>query len=241
MRDPVAARVEEVDRRAAIAIVYTFETGAPGGMRGAIADHPDDAGGVSFGPWQATDASGALDEILSRYVDAGGEKARQVATYLDDLEDSSLPLRGNRAFRSLLRSIAAEEVTHRIQDEVFAELYVEPADRYARKVLGLKTGLGRAIVLDSFVHSGRVPRFLRRRFPELPPALGGAELPWLRAYVETRETWLTSKGGLLAATTYRMRTFRHLLDRGRGLDLPLHAWAGRSRVQIDERVLPSVV
>jgi hypothetical protein len=46
--------------------------------------------------------------------------------------------------------------------------------------------LSMLVVYDSFIHSGSVPMFLRKRFIERPPANGGDEKKWIGSYVEVR-------------------------------------------------------
>jgi chitosanase len=218
-------------RRAAIAIVYAFETGRPDGSRSTVADAHGDRGGLSYGPFQASDTSGTLDAVVDAYIDLEGELSAFFRGFLDVLEADEGS--GNKPLIDLLRQAGKDQKMHAAQDGIFAERFVEPAARYARDRLGFATPLGFALVLDSFVHSGTVPGWLRRRFPESPPSRGGGEVDWSKAYIATRRAWLERKGGILAKTVYRMRTFESLFEAGAYLlEAPFEIHVGRHLVTV---------
>lgn len=225
----------------AVAIVYSFETGRLGGRRDAIADAVGDRGGVSYGPWQAADASGALDAVIDRYIDHGGVFANAFRDYLPMLAKSTLPLRGNKAFKTLLKKAAADSKMWQAQDEIFKLRYMDPALTTA-KYLGFTTKLGFLVTLDSHVQSGSILGFLRRRFDAVPPNKGGDELVWLQQYLTVRQDWLDSMPAPLPATQYRTRTMLELLNGGNtDLAMPLNIWVGKSQLTYTSDVtLPTI-
>jgi chitosanase len=95
---------------------------------------------------------------------------------------------------------------HRTQDIFFDIIYWDPALKFAMDN-GFKAPLSMLVIYDSYIHSGGIFDFLRRRFPEVPPRRGGDEKAWVKAYVRERHEWLLSKGGLLARTVYRTNCF----------------------------------
>jgi chitosanase len=70
------------------------------------------------------------------------------------------------------------------------------------------------VIYNSFIHSGSIPRFLRRRFPERPPARSGDEKTWIAQYVDARQNWLaTASNPELHPTVYRTKCFKREIDR----------------------------
>jgi chitosanase len=65
------------------------------------------------------------------------------------------------------------------------------------------------VIYDSYIHSGSVPTFLRKRFGEFPPAAGGDEKKWSSSYVDIRHQWLKyHANALLRKTLYRTQCFK---------------------------------
>jgi len=80
---------------------------------------------------------------------------------------------------------------------------------------GLVLPLSVLVIADSFLHSGSVPVFLTKRFPEKRPANGGEERAWTNAYLSTRRKWLaTHSNKLLRVTVYRADCFLREIGRG---------------------------
>ncbi len=100
-----------------------------------------------------------------------------------------------------------------IQDAFFDEQYFQPALEWA-DVNQFTLPLSALVIYDSFVHSGGIFGFLRKRFPEVPPAQGGDERVWIRQYVDTRQNWLaTSPKKLLRGTVYRTECLKRQIAR----------------------------
>ncbi len=210
--------ITEQQRRAAQAIVSIFETGKAQGDPGAVAVLPDGAG-ISYGIHQATDGADSLDAILIRALELGVGRAAELRELLRHLQaDESArysSLKGAPAWlvegAALLRALGSDPVMQRAQQEVFEALYWAPAARQCVE-MGLILPLSWAIVYDTCIHSGPagVGR-IRARFAELPPSRGGDERAWAIAYVRARRSWLLSRGGIVASTTYRMDAFSALM------------------------------
>lgn len=222
------------------AITHVFETGNERGDYSAVVVLPDGAG-ISYGVSQATDGSGALDEIVLRYIEAGGIHAAYFAEHLDELADPACPLQYDDEFKALLRVVGCEPLMRKIQDRVFADLYWAPAVAQGR-ALRLDEPLSYAVLYDLAIHSGtgRLAR-LRRGFPELPPSRGGDERAWLDALNSARWQWLAGytssnarKQALIRRTVYRPEAFARMMTEERwSLALPLPC---RGRI-IDEEDL----
>ena len=67
----------------------------------------------------------------------------------------------------------------RIQDDFFDKRYFQPAMQWA-DTNEFTLPLSALVIYDSFIHSGSILDFLRKRFPEVPPAKGGNEKTWIQ-------------------------------------------------------------
>jgi len=212
-----------IEIRTCWSITHVYETGRARGNYSGLAVLDDNAG-VSYGTSQATDGSGALDEIVARYTDQQGEYSAALKPYLPTLADPLCPLRNNDRFKQLLVDAGTDPVMRQIQDEVFSELYWEPARNQA-EALHLVEPLSYACLYDLAIQSGhgRLAR-LRRKFPELPPVRGGEERAWTRALNDTREYWLgTLRSYAARRSIYRTISLRTLMNEDCWLlELPLN-------------------
>src|SRR5687768_2339517 len=68
-------KFSNIDRLKALAVVNIFETSRPFGSYGAVAVLNDGAG-ISYGISQFTHRSGALLDVVKRYLETGGTIAR---------------------------------------------------------------------------------------------------------------------------------------------------------------------
>ena len=200
-------------------IVSVFETGKAEGDPAAVVVLPDGAG-ISFGLHQATDRAGSLDDIVRKYIDRRGIYAPQLAPFVDELErDASayekhpFPAWLDGLMATLAEAGRRDPLMLEVQHEVFDENYWTPAKRQARE-MELQLPLAWGLVYDSCIHSG--PRGvwrIRRKFPEMPPARGGDEKVWCRAYATARFKWLGSHPKpIVKRTRVRMREFLRLMD-----------------------------
>lgn len=171
-----------------------FETGKPEGDY-TVASVLDDGAGLTYGFHQSTRKS--LYAIVNRYVDRRGDLADDLSTYLARLknEDSRQADPANLPdwivdLIDLLTEAGHDPIMQTVQDEVFDELYWDPAVKLARN-MGLVHPLSFLVVYDTCIHSGPggVKR-IRKLFPTRPPADGGDERSWVRGYLKARRGWL---------------------------------------------------
>ena len=164
---------------------------------------PDETGNrtrqISYGIGQSSE-QGNLKDIIKIYIDNDGKYANEFRPYLPQIGVNALA--DDRGFLELLKTAGQKDsIMQRVQYDVFNNRYYLPALRFSRDN-GFKYPLSMLVVYDSYIHSGSISNFLRNRFPETTPKLGGDEKAWIKAYVKTRHEWLLSKGGVLAKTVY---------------------------------------
>jgi chitosanase len=195
-------------------VINAFETGSAEGDYGALvvlADGPHGIRQITYGRSQTTEYSN-LEKLVQMYVDAGGMFSAQLGPFVPQI--GVVPLTENKEFKQLLRDTGRKDpVMRTIQDEFFDEQYFQPAMQWA-DANQFTLPLSALVIYDSFVHSGGIFGFLRKRFPEVPPAQGGEENVWIQEYVDTRQEWLaTSPKKLLQATVYRTQCLNREIAR----------------------------
>jgi hypothetical protein len=144
-----AAELERV-RKAAFNITAAFE----GGSYATYQTY--DAGIVSYGRFQATLASGALEELLSLYLSKGtGAPARQLNDlYMERVRRRDASLRHDTGFRALLIRLSRDPVMQAAQDHYATNAYWEVTQRSSIAPRGLVTPLALAFIFDAGVHHG---------------------------------------------------------------------------------------
>ncbi|MEK7720386.1 MAG: chitosanase, partial [Bacteroidota bacterium] len=96
-----------------------------------------------------------------------------------------------------------DPVMQQVQDRFFDLRYFQPAMQWMDDN-GFSLPLSALVIYDSYIHSGSIMMFLRKRFPERTPKNGGDEKIWISQYVDTRNSWLsTHSSQLLRNTVYR--------------------------------------
>ena len=196
-----------------IQVIYVFESGSPKGNYAALAifdDGPHRIRQITFGAAQFTEFGGVsptnshsnLDELVQAYVDGGGVYSDGLIPYLDKIGVYSLV--DDSKFKDLLLKAAKEDPVMKIvQDDYFKKKFFDPAMQWADE-FHFVLPLSSLIILDSFNHSGQIFPFLRARFPEMPPALGGDEKTWDKQYIDARRAWLENNTNPnLPPTVYR--------------------------------------
>lgn len=221
METKVAAKISN--------ILNVFETGKLNGDYASVSifddgKFPDGAYGqrqITYGSKQTTEQSN-LNILIKMYVEANGQFAEQLKPYLDKIGVVSLV--DDEAFISLLKQAGSDPIMKETQDKFFIQVYFEPAMKWANDN-GFVTELGKAIIFDSYVHSGKIRNDIRDMFDEVPPVLGGDEKKWLTQYVNAREKWLLQRSNPnLRKTIYRMKTFRRAIEMNNwDLSLPVYA------------------
>jgi chitosanase len=195
-------------------VINVFESGAPQGNYGVISiykDGPHNMRQVTYGRSQTTEY-GNLHELVEMYVNAGGIYSEALRPYLNKIEVT--PLSDDAVFKQLLRDAGRKDpVMCQTQDVFFDKRYFEPAMAWAGNN-GFSLALSALVIYDSFIHSGSILTFLRKRFPESPPANGGDEQTWIKQYVDTRQNWLANhENKVLRGTIYRTGCFKNEISR----------------------------
>jgi chitosanase len=156
---------------------------------------------------------GNLWKLVRMYVSAGGTYSAALAPYAERV--GNVPLTDDAGFKALLRQAGRrDQVMQRTQDRFFEQTYFTPAMAWADGHR-FKTALSALVIYDSFIHSGSILRFLRSRFPEVPPDKGGNEQAWTTAYTRERHKWLrTNAKSALRASSYRTADLTREINRG---------------------------
>lgn len=218
--------MEDRTKRLIQQIVNVFETGTAQGNYGLVTTMAGDAGGLTYGRSQTTINSGNLYRMLSRYCEvelSDGQEldhdilARYLQQLLPRFQRRDPSLAQNSTVKDALRILGDDPDMRRTQDEFFDQAYFDPAMKRAGQ-LGLVLPLSCAVVYDSYVH-GSFDR-VRKLFAQVPPAKGGEEKAWTRAYVAARKKWLSGKSKPLCNTVYRMDCFLRLIQEGNWMLLP---------------------
>jgi chitosanase len=196
-------------------VINVFETGTPDGRYDALVVYADGRNGsrqITFGRSQTTE-QGNLKQLVAMYVANQGSYAARFEPWLPKI--GVKPLANDDAFKTLLRTAARQDpVMRSTQDLFFDKAYWNRAAAWF-DTNGFALPLSMLVVYDSYIHSGGVPGFLRKRFMATVPAAGGEERRWTASYVESRHQWLKHHTNpLLQKTTYRTQTFLDEIARG---------------------------
>jgi len=190
------------DKLKALGIVNIFETSRPFGDYSAVAVL-DDGAGVSYGISQFTHRSGALAEVVERYLNAGGQIGKEKLTDAMPLlrRKTAIAIKklaADASFEKALRTAAITREMKEAQEAVAFERYLGPAIGICAE-RGFALPLSLAVVYDSLTH-GSWERIAAR----VTPGLG--ETAWITEYVRKRHLWLTNIRRL-NATNYRTKFF----------------------------------
>ncbi len=163
----------------------------------------------------ATEWGGALRKIVTLYVSKNGKYSDDFRTYVDGFGSNEIgknSLVYDKTFINLLIKASREDQLMRdAQEEIYESVYFAPALAFFEKH-EFKSPLALLVIYDSYIHSGSVPDFLRKRFSALPPSKGGDEKEWIKAYVDVRHQWLKHHSRpILRGTVYRTNTFKKLI------------------------------
>ena len=188
-------------------IVNVFESGSPEGDYGCISLYEDGPNGIrqiTYGKSQTTEW-GNLNALINLYIKNEGNIAEKFEPYCEKIGRRSLV--SDKAFIALLKEASKDPIMRKTQDQFFDIHYWEPAKTWFTKN-GFKLNLSMLVIYDSFIHSGSILKFLRNRFSEVTPALGGDEKEWIKAYVQVRHDWLKGHSNkILTKTIYRTQNF----------------------------------
>lgn len=191
-------------------VINAFESGSAKGNYAELVKYKDHIDPVTrektvqvtYGRSQTTEF-GHLHELVEDYINRNGKYAAALQPFLTQVGKPP-SLAGNVAFcDALIKAGKEDPVMRQCQDDLFENKYYLPAYNWF-SANGFHLPLSLLVIYDSFIHSGGVLSFLRKRFNELVPASGGDEKKWISAYVRTRNDWLTNHSdALLRKTNYR--------------------------------------
>lgn len=151
-----------------------------------------------------TEDGGALRKVITAYQVNGG-KNEQLLSKESKIGKGTLV--NDSAFIKALSGEWQNPAMQEAQDQVFVTVYLRPAVTYADKQ-GFTLPLSIAVCVDSFLHSGRMTPALVASFSERPPARGGDEKAWIRAYCNARLAWFTNTSrAILRTCKFRPRFF----------------------------------
>ena len=195
-------------------IVNVFESGSPEGKYDTLviyADGINNSHQITYGRSQTTE-QGNLLQLIEMYIENNGTYATSFVPYLEKI--GTEPLVDDENFKRLLKEAAQKDkIMRTTQDKFFDKFYWQPAVEWAKRN-EFKLALSMLVIYDSYIHSGSIPMFLRKRFKEFPPARGGNEKKWITSYVDIRHQWLKyHEKPILRKTIYRTQTFINEIER----------------------------
>lgn len=195
-------------------IVNVFESGSPEGKYDTLviyADGVNNSHQITYGRSQTTEQSN-LRALIDMYVESNGKYAADFIPYLEKIGVESLV--DDENFKRLLKEAAQKDKKMcDTQDKFFDKYYWQPAVEWAKRN-GFKLALSMLVIYDSFIHSGTIPMFLRKRFKEFVPASGGDEKKWIASYIDARHQWLKyHERPILRKTIYRTQVFINEVER----------------------------
>ena len=221
------------DKLKALAIVNIFETSHPLGGYSTVAVL-DDGAGISYGFAQFTHRSGALCEVVERYLANGGKLGPDVLTSALPLLTSTRTaaiesLAANAPLKNALRAAAVTREMKEAQHYVAERRYLRPAIKICER-RGFVLPLSLAVVYDSVIHGS---------FERIAAHVDEAEeKAWITEYVRRRDRWLDSVPRL-RPTRYRTKFFLAQIMTGNWqLQLPLSVH-GICLKAIDEKTEPT--
>lgn len=205
-------------------ILNCFETGKVNGDYTKISifyDGPGNRRQITYGRSQTTEW-GNLKALMEMYVKNNGRYADFFKPYLSKIKRTSLVNDSN--FINKLKEAGRDPVMIKTQDDFFDKHYWKPAIKWATDN-GFTEPLSMLVIYDSFIHSGSILMFLRRRFRESPPAKGGREKVWIEQYLKTRHSWLADHSRrILRKTIYRTNAMKKAISNNDWkLDKPFNA------------------
>jgi len=196
-------------------IVNVFESGSPEGKYDTLVIYDDGVNNthqITYGRSQTTE-QGNLSQLIEMYVENNGKYAADFVPYLEKIGSESLV--DDENFKRLLKEAAQKDKTMKdTQDKFFDQFYWQPAVEFGKRN-NFKLSLSMLVIYDSYIHSGSIPMFLRKRFKELTPVNGGDEKKWIESYVDVRHQWLKyHEKPILRKTIYRTQVFINEMERG---------------------------
>lgn len=209
-----------------IQILNCIETGSKSGDYSNVSifnDGPDNIEQITYGRSQTTEF-GNLKKLLEMYIENEGEYAENFRPYINHIGERP-SLESDLSFVNLLKEAGTDPIMIVTQDEFFGSEYWDNAKKWFDKN-GFTLPLSMLVIYDSFIHSGGILWFLRKRFVAKVPKDGGDEKEWIKQYVSTRHNWLATHKSrpILRKTVYRTRMLRdQILKDNWNLEQPVNA------------------
>jgi hypothetical protein len=206
--------------------VNSVETGSPEGDYGKATRYKDGKGGsvyqYTLGRSQTTEAGGHVRDLINRYKRHDKENLYDegLNLYLSKpdywLAKQTYDVR--KPFEEAFRAAGLDPDMKFVQDQFFDERYFIPAYEWCVKHK-FKNALSLLVIYDSYIHSGSIMSFLRKRFRATPDD----EIAWVSQYTQTRHSWLKNHSRpLLRKTIYRTKSLLHEIENNNwSLDIPL--------------------
>jgi len=196
-------------------IVNVFESGSAEGKYDTLVIYDDGVNNthqITYGRSQTTE-QGNLLQLIEMYVENNGKYAADFVPYLEKIGSESLV--DDENFKRLLKEAAQKDKMMKdTQDTFFDQFYWQPAVEFGKRN-NFKLSLSMLVIYDSYIHSGSIPMFLRKRFKELTPVNGGDEKKWIESYIDVRHQWLKyHEKPILRKTIYRTQVFINEMERG---------------------------
>jgi chitosanase len=208
LEDPVA-------QQHAAEIISTFENSTTTVQYGYSEDLGDGRG-ITAGRAGFTTGTSDLLEVVERY--ASEKPGNGLETFLPALRkvDGTESTKGLSGLPKAWRQAAADPQFRKAQDEVFNELYLDPAIKWAKKV-HVSSSVGQLIILDTIVQHGEgtdpdgLPAIVREAVKKSSPEKT-TEKQWLGTFLQIRRQHLMN-----AADPSTRQDWRESVDRVRAL------------------------
>lgn len=205
-------------------ILNVFETGSLKGDYTNISifkDGPGNIRQITYGKSQTTEW-GNLKKLIELYVKMNGNYSTFFRPYLSKIGVVSLV--DDKAFINKLKSAGSDPIMLEAQDKFFDDIYWKPAMKFVNDNQ-FTLPLSALVIYDSFIHSGGILPFLRKRFSATTPANKGDEKKWIKQYLIARQEWLANHSRpILRSTTYRTKNMLAAIKENNwNLDKPFYA------------------
>jgi chitosanase len=200
-------------------VVNAFETGSAEGNYATLVklrDYNDPETKtrivqVTYGRSQTTEF-GHLKALVQDYVESNGTLADQLKPFLSRIGKKPSLATEDTFCDALKNAGKTDPIMKTCQDRLFETKYYQPAHNWF-SVNGLTLPLSLLVIYDSFVHSGGILSFLRKKFPTAVPSNGGDQKEWIKSYVNARHNWLANHSNqLLRNTVYRTNCFKEQIE-----------------------------
>ncbi|MEO6228536.1 MAG: chitosanase [Ferruginibacter sp.] len=199
-------------------VINAFETGAAEGNYATLVKLRDfndpetktRIAQVTYGRSQTTEF-GHLKALVQDYINSNGSLAEQLSPFVNKIGKKP-SLATEETFCNALKNAGKNDpIMKTCQDHLFETKYYQPAHNWFSSN-GFTLPLSLLVIYDSFIHSGSILTFLRKKFNTIVPANGGNEKEWISNYVEARHNWLANHPSqLLRNTVYRTNCFKEQL------------------------------